>query len=146
MRNPARLIKDLGFGSFILAQILFAGMLVSAFFHPFLLVTGIYLAVTLALHGSLSTWQSAMFAIDVINIACGYLSFILLGWQTLRGDEKRSFWKVVMFTPVYWMLLSIAAWRSAFMLWRRPHEWEKTTHRRARRRHFDEYRPAAGAT
>jgi cellulose synthase/poly-beta-1,6-N-acetylglucosamine synthase-like glycosyltransferase len=146
MRNPARLWRELGAGSFLLAQILFAGMLASAFFHPFLVVTGIYLAVWLALHGTLSTWQSAMFAIDIVNIACGYLSFILLGWQTLRANEKRSFWKVVLFTPAYWMLLSVAAWRSVFMLWRRPHEWEKTPHRRAWRRHFDEFSPGgAGA-
>lgn len=137
MRSPLGLLRELGPGSFLLAQILFAGVWISAFFHPFLVMTGVYLAVKLAMQGSLGTWQSAMFAIDVINVSCGYLSFILLGWQTLRGRERLAFWKVVLFTPVYWVLMSIAAWRSLFMLWRRPHQWEKTPHPRAMRRHFE---------
>lgn len=136
MRQPRRLLVELGPGSFMLVQILFAGMLVSAFFHPFLLATGIFLALSLAVHGQLGTLQSAMFAVDVVNIACGYLAFILLGWQTARGSERLSFWKIVLFTPIYWMMLSVAAWRSVFQLWRRPHMWEKTPHRPARRRHF----------
>ncbi|MBL8583412.1 MAG: glycosyltransferase [Rhizobiaceae bacterium] len=140
MRSPLKLLRELGSVSFVLAQILFAGVWISAFFHPFLVATGIYLAGKLLLHGSLDTWQSAMFAIDVVNVACGYLSFILLGWQTLRGRERLAFWQVVLFTPVYWMLLSLAAWRSVFMLWHRPHQWEKTPHRPARRRHFENLR------
>ena len=146
MRDPVRLLRELGPGSFLLAQILFAGMLISALFHPFLVLAGIYLAATLMVYGSLSTWQSAMFAVDIANVACGYASFILLGWQALRPGEKRSFWQVVAFTPVYWVLMSVAAWRSVFLLWRRPHEWEKTPHRPTRRQRFENFGPAGGLT
>jgi hypothetical protein len=30
--------------------------------------------------------------------------------------------------PVYWLLLSVAAWRALFQLIFRPYAWEKTEH------------------
>ena len=41
MRDPLALLRDLGFGSFLIAQILFAGMVLSALAHPFLLLTAL---------------------------------------------------------------------------------------------------------
>ena len=88
MRDPFRLARDLGFGSFLIAQILFAGMVLSALAHPFLVVTALVLVVELALARPMGVWKSVLFAVDVVNIACGYLSFLLLGWQTLKAGTK----------------------------------------------------------
>jgi cellulose synthase/poly-beta-1,6-N-acetylglucosamine synthase-like glycosyltransferase len=129
MRDPVSLSRELGPGSFLIAQILFAGMVLSALAHPFLLGTGLILVVDLALARPTSGWKSMLLTIDIVNVACGYLSFLLLGWQVLRLREKLSFWKVVLFTPVYWMMISLAAWRAVWQLWRAPHLWEKTPHR-----------------
>lgn len=128
MRNPVRLARQLGVRSFVLTQVLFAGMLASALLHPLLLVTFVVLSVDLILSRSLGAWQSTLLAIDVTNIACGYLSFLLLGWFTLEAREKRGFWKIVLFTPAYWVMLSWAGWRALWQLWRDPHLWEKTPH------------------
>lgn len=128
MRDPARLGADLGVKSFLVAQVLFAGMLASALLHPVLLVTFGMLVVELAMGHHLGTYRSMLFAMDIVNITCGYLSFLILGWQTLSAQEKRGFWKIVLFTPVYWALLSWAGWRALWYLWRDPHHWEKTPH------------------
>ena len=128
MRDPVRLAAELGPGSFLIAQILFAGMVVSALAHPFLVVTGLVLLVDLAMARPMTLWKSMLFGVDLVNVACGYLSFLLLGWQTLGRSERRGFWKVVLFTPVYWMMMSLAAWRAVWQLCRRPHHWEKTPH------------------
>ena len=128
MRDPVRLVAELGPGSFLIAQILFAGMVVSALAHPFLVVTGLVLLVDLAMARPMTLWKSMLFGVDLVNVACGYLSFLLLGWQTLGRSERRGFWKVVLFTPVYWMMMSLAAWRAVWQLCRRPHHWEKTPH------------------
>ena len=131
MRNPARLGRDLGFGSFLVAQTLFAGMIVSATAHPFLLTAAAETLWDLAVGNPLSLLQSVLLPIDVVNIAGAYLSFLLLGRRTLRKHERKGLWKVVLFTPVYWMMISLAAWRSLWQLWLRPHHWEKTAHRKA---------------
>lgn len=131
MRNPFGLARELGFGSFVIAQILFAGMILSAIAHPLLVVTAIVLAVTFAFGHTLSTWQSVLLIIDSANIACGYLSFLLLGWQTLKREERRDFRRIVLFTPVYWVMLSVAALRALRQLCKKPHLWEKTPHQRS---------------
>ena len=133
MRDPALLMRELGPASFVIGQILFAGMVLSALAHPFLLFTGVILVIDLALVRPTGNWKSMLLAIDIVNIACGYLSFLLLGWQTLKLRERFGFWMIVLFTPVYWMLMSVAAWRAVWQLWRRPHHWEKTPHRPLRR-------------
>ena len=33
-----------------------------------------------------------------------------------------------LFAPIYWVLMSIGAWKAALQLVVRPHYWEKTTH------------------
>jgi cellulose synthase/poly-beta-1,6-N-acetylglucosamine synthase-like glycosyltransferase len=131
MRNPLRLTRDLGFGSFVVAQILFAGMIVSATAHPFLIAMVASVLMGIATGNPLGIMESIFLPLDVINIAGSYLSFLILGWRTLRASERKGAWKVVLFTPVYWMMISLAAWRSLWQLWLRPHHWEKTAHRRA---------------
>ena len=133
MRDPLGLATDLGPASFIVAQILFAGMLASAMLHPLLLATVLLLVLEFLSAKPLTTFGSALLLFDVANVACGYLSFLLLGWQTLKPGERIGFWKVVLLTPPYWVLLSFAGWRAVWQLWRRPHLWEKTPHEARRR-------------
>ncbi len=133
MRDPVRLLRELGLGSFIVSQILFVGMVLSAFAHPIMVATIFALAARFAAGYPLSTRQHGLLAVDAVNIACGYASFVLLGWQTLTRNERRGFWKAVVFTPVYWLMLSLAALKSVVQLWRAPYFWAKTHHPPRRR-------------
>ena len=33
-----------------------------------------------------------------------------------------------MLSPLYWVLLSVGAWKGSLQLFSKPHYWEKTTH------------------
>jgi cellulose synthase/poly-beta-1,6-N-acetylglucosamine synthase-like glycosyltransferase len=133
MRQPARLWRDLGPGSFVIAQILCAGMVVSSIAHPVFLGSLGYIFLVLWWHETIGPLQSAILIVDVVNIVLGYLTFLLLGRRTLLAKELPSFWKTILLTPVYWLLMSLAAWRALWKLYREPHHWEKTHHpRRAR--------------
>ncbi len=131
MRNPAALARDLGPGSFVVAQVLFAGMLASVLLHPLLLATFLFLLVGLLSAAPDDTMDRVLLVMDMVNIGCGYLSFLLLGWLTLTKAERRGFWKVLLSTPPYWAMMSYAGWRALWQLWRRPHLWEKTPHEKA---------------
>jgi hypothetical protein len=128
MRSPRRLLGELGPASFIVAQVLFAGMIVSALVHPMLLVTLVLLLVDLIRGHQFSVVQSTLLGIDLANIILGYAGFLILGRSTLTGRERRHIVRIALFTPVYWMLLSIAAWRAVWQLYRHPYLWEKTPH------------------
>jgi cellulose synthase/poly-beta-1,6-N-acetylglucosamine synthase-like glycosyltransferase len=130
MRAPVRLSSELPLVSLCLVQVLFAGMLLSALSHPFLLLSALFLVVQIKAGAPLGEWQIALLVFDTVNIALGYLSFMILGWLALRRRERKGYWKVCLFLPVYWMMLSIAAWCALHELCQRPHHWNKTPHRR----------------
>jgi cellulose synthase/poly-beta-1,6-N-acetylglucosamine synthase-like glycosyltransferase len=128
MRNPRQLRREIGTGSFVIVQILFAGMVISALAHPLMLATIAAIAFEVFQPDS-ATQHSGLFAIDAVNIACGYAAFLVLGAATLVKRERKGLWKTVLATPVYWMMISFAAWRAAWHLYAKPFQWEKTPHR-----------------
>lgn len=135
MRAPLVLGREVGGWSFMLTQILFLGLVVSALVHPIFLATVLYACIAAAVGGGLGGELATLLLIDAINISAGYGAFLALGAQTLLKPERDGFWKVVLWTPAYWLLLSLAAWWAMVELYLRPHHWHKTPHlpmRRAR--------------
>jgi glycosyltransferase XagB len=45
---------------------------------------------------------------------------------------------VLLLTPLYWLLLSLAAWRALFQLLSAPQHWEKTEHGLAKNSRLDD--------
>ena len=139
MRSPRYLLREIGGPSFVIAQILFAGMIVSAMVHPLLVATVLYVPVKLSLTGNIAFSEAIAATVGLSNIAIGYGAFILLGWRTLTLREKASLAKIVVMTPLYWLLLSLAAWMAVWEIYRRPHHWNKTPHRQV------QHAPSLGA-
>lgn len=132
MREPGVLRQEIGLRNFLVAQVLYLGMIVSAMVHPIVLAT---LLVSLArvILVETSSLEAGLLILASVSVACGYGAFIALGGVTLARPERKGFWKVVALTPLYWVLLSVAAWRSIWEIYRRPHHWNKTPHQPARR-------------
>jgi cellulose synthase/poly-beta-1,6-N-acetylglucosamine synthase-like glycosyltransferase len=128
MRQPCVLWRELGPASFLVFQILFAGMILSAIGHPIFLATISYALMRIGEGAGLDGWHSSLFAFDCCNIFLGYTAFLVLGWQVLGETEKPGFWKTILLTPFYWFLMSIAALRAVWKLYSAPHQWEKTPH------------------
>ena len=131
MRRPARLWRDLGpraFGNF---HLFVTGMLVSALVHP-LLVASLVVhggsAAWFGWAGPESAWHRALISLDAAVIAWGYLAFAIAGWRTmgLRGLVHLRPWLILV--PIYWLLMSFAAWRALWQLQTAPSKWEKTPH------------------
>ncbi|MBI3703148.1 MAG: hypothetical protein HY244_04660, partial [Rhizobiales bacterium] len=62
------------------------------------------------------------------SVVIGYLISAFLGWVgLLRRGLLASAW-VLLFTPVHWLLLSLAAWRALGQFLIAPYAWEKTEH------------------
>lgn len=127
-RSPRRLASELGFRSFVVTQIILSGLVVSALAHPLLVFTIFSLVVTLFRNAVLTPAGVGLLAVDTANIVLGYGAFLLLGYRTLIPDERPGYWKVVLLTPLYWMTMSVAAWRALYQLARNPFHWEKTHH------------------
>lgn len=126
-RNPARLVTELGYVRFLASQVLMIGNVFSALVHPLILLT-ILALVSRWLSGRVETRVDlALLVVDTINVTAAYVFFYVLGSRALSRVERRS-GPVLPWIPLYWLMLSAAAWRAVWQLFWRPHLWEKTPH------------------
>jgi glycosyltransferase XagB len=129
MRQPRRLLRDLGLRGFLTFQLIVGGNALAALVQP-LFMAGLIYSVT----SGAPMWRSDN-AADVIlaslygaSVVIGYLTSAFLGWLGLfrRGLLSTS-WALIL-TPAHWLLLSLAAWRAVYQLVVAPYAWEKTAH------------------
>ncbi|KPF59341.1 glycosyltransferase family 2 protein [Rhizobium sp. AAP116] len=134
MRQPLRTARDMGFLSFLVFQLLVGGMLIAALSHPGLIVFLTLLAVSLMQVpvAQPSLFTTILLAMDIFNILGSYAIFFVLGATPMSKGEKEGVgWKWAMI-PVYWMAVSLAAWKAVIELRLKPFHWNKTPHRPSR--------------
>jgi cellulose synthase/poly-beta-1,6-N-acetylglucosamine synthase-like glycosyltransferase len=129
MRSPSKLVAEMGVGPFLIFQLLVGGMLVASLAHPWMialiLTTATYLLLGFPPPG---TGEAMLFLIDIANMLGSYCVFLLLGRKAMLRDEKRQVgWRWIA-VPLYWLMISGAAWRAVFQLHFKPFFWHKTPH------------------
>jgi glycosyltransferase XagB len=134
-RDLRRLNRDLGWRAAAGLHVLMGGLIVSALVHP------LFYLLLLAhwLEGSL--WAPAetlagavMWIIAWINLAICYAVSILVGVLSVWRRGRPGLAMSALLMPLYWLLISLAAYRAAYQFARNPYLWEKTTHGTGRRR------------
>lgn len=130
MRRPLATARDLGLGRFLGLQVLMGGILLSALVHPWFYV----LALAEAAFGPLITLEAdplttAVIWMSVSNLVLGYVSGVALGAVAVAGRGRLGLLVSALWMPVYWLLISAAAYRALLQLATAPHLWEKTAHR-----------------
>lgn len=129
MRAPTTLWRELGPRGFLAFQIMIGGTILSALVHPWFYVL---LAAELAGGGFLArpdlVFGLPFWAISVFSLAGGYAAAMALGVLALRARRlDRLLWQVPLM-PLYWLLISVAAYRALWHFVRAPFKWEKTEH------------------
>jgi cellulose synthase/poly-beta-1,6-N-acetylglucosamine synthase-like glycosyltransferase len=129
MRHPARISRELGLSGFLAFQLVVGGTVLSALVHPLFIVAAIYLIATNQLFDTGgSVFGHVLFWLYVGAFASGYLTSAALGLIGLkRRGLLREGW-VLLWMPIHWLLLSVAAWRALYQLMFDPFHWEKTAH------------------
>jgi len=129
MREPGRLLGEMGVGGFLMFQLLIGGMLLSSLTHPWLIMLLVSAAGYLALgFPPAGSGEGLLFLLDLANMAASYGLFLLLGRAVMLREEKRSVgWRWI-YVPLYWLMISLAAWRALLELPRKPFFWDKTPH------------------
>ncbi|HEY4973530.1 MAG TPA: glycosyltransferase family 2 protein, partial [Steroidobacteraceae bacterium] len=129
MRQPRRLLRELGLPGFLTFQLIVGGNALAALVHP-LFMAGLIYAVT----GGAPMWWgngtgfAILAALYGTTAVIGYLTSAFLGWLGLARRGLLSAAWVLLLTPLHWLLLSLAAWRAVYQLAVAPYVWEKTEH------------------
>jgi cellulose synthase/poly-beta-1,6-N-acetylglucosamine synthase-like glycosyltransferase len=126
MRHPVRLFRQMGPGSFISFQLLVGGSFIFLLNPIFWLLTTIFFFT----HAGLiqQVFPSFVFYAAAFQLFIGNFAFMYLN---MAGAVERGYYslaKYALFSPLYWGLMSIAAWKGFIQLFTRPFYWEKTEH------------------
>ncbi len=126
-RRPRELVRDLGWrgvGQFVL----FVGC------TPLLAVMNLWFwALALVWIVTRASFVQAMYPgvayyLAVLVWAIGNLSVVYLSVVTVRTMRRPELLVAALLSPLYWVLMSIAALRAAIELVTAPTHWDKTTH------------------
>lgn len=134
-RRPGALKAALGGIGAAGVHAVMGGLVVSALVQPiFLALLAYQVANGALLTTSDSVIETGLLWISWGNLAVGYLVSMTIGVVSVA--QRGRFWlaPAALFMPLYWLLISIAAYRALYQLVRSPFLWEKTPHGMGRRR------------
>lgn len=126
MRTPCRFWREAGFRGVVMLNLFVGGAVMSALLHPLMILD---LGVTaVRWHAARVPDISPAAAVHMLAIVAGYVgsATVALIGLSRRGGQRLGWWLWLM--PLYWLCLSVAAWRALLQLVVKPHHWEKTEH------------------
>lgn len=126
-RHPVQLWRELGSWKFLNMQLVVGGSVLCLLLNP------VYWFCTLLWWLHPTRWEEAMMGGPALVM--GNISFVLGNTLFIAfhcaGALRRRHWDLALlglFVPLYWLLMSVAAWKALLQLLWAPHYWEKTRH------------------
>lgn len=129
LRHPRLLLRELGPRAFFGFNVLMGGVILSALVHPLVYAYALWnlSAGDLTLWPP-NGWPAVVWWAGVANLAFAYVvGIVLTVIATVRRHNARLALNAL-YLPVYWMMISFAAYRAVIDLAIRPFHWRKTTH------------------
>jgi len=127
MRHPLRMLRSVGLRGFWGFQMTVGGSVACFILNPvYWLMTGLWFLT----HAEAI---SAVFPplIYGLGLACCFVGNFVFVYLAVAGSMQRGYYDLVkhaVLTPVYWLLMSVGAYKGFLQLVTRPHYWEKTQH------------------
>ncbi len=132
-REPIRLLSSLGRLKTLSATVLILGSVMSALFWPAFAVDVLMRAFE-AGRGGTSAWREATDVFVYILALAGIWALAVPAIVAAKLRRINLTAKIFALAPVYYVLVSLAAWAAILDLAVRPHYWAKTEHGRTRLR------------
>ena len=126
-------------------QLLVGGTVLAALIHV-LFAARLGWTLATAVAGRRRNISQRLLGFEAAALLSGYLISAVLGLIGLARRRLLGCAWVLLLMPVYWLLLSLAAWRALLQLLRDPYRWEKTEHglaRTSRLAHVGSFRDSA---
>jgi cellulose synthase/poly-beta-1,6-N-acetylglucosamine synthase-like glycosyltransferase len=131
-RNPRRLVQELGFVSAICTVTGLGSAVLGALFWPIFGLLLLWNVVLEPLPIPQSTGEVLHSTLWCFNAGFGVLAIFGAIAIGMRRQKLGGLWPWLVLWPAYQALVTIAAWRAIFELWRDPFGWAKTEHGLAR--------------
>lgn len=127
MRNPWRLLRELGLRNYLHFHLLIGGVIVSSLINPIFWAMALFWFCARPARVGL-LFPGPVFALGALCLFVGNFVFVyvhLLGCYRRRYDDL--VWAALL-TPAYWVMMSYSGWRAFVQFFTKPFYWEKTQH------------------
>jgi cellulose synthase/poly-beta-1,6-N-acetylglucosamine synthase-like glycosyltransferase len=131
MRNPLRLLRQLGPRGFADFQMLVGGSSVISLLNPILwALTVLYAASagTAVARFIQTLFPLPLYYSSLLCLVIGNFIFFFCNAYVCVRHDYIGLTRYTLLTPFYWILLSIGAWAGLSSLIRHPYYWAKTEH------------------
>lgn len=129
MREPRRFIHEVGPAGFWTAQVMTLGVFASALLHPPAMVATAVVAMLFPSLPEGAGLALVMLAgVNLFVLLAGYAVTIGLVRRGLRRRGITGWTGTLASLPLYWMLMSAAAWLALWQFMTAPFHWNKTEH------------------
>lgn len=128
LRFPGRFVAELGPRRAIAIGTMFMGGVIGPLLGPFFFLRLAWAASSGQLFAGATGFERALGAAWCVLALAGAAAIfwpIALGMRRRSLDRRRRF---IVLLPLWLTMLTIAAWRAAYELWRDPFHWDKTEH------------------
>jgi len=127
MRHPLALGRALGPGGWFSFQMTVGGSVLCYLLNP------LYWALTIVWLTTHHPYITLLFppVIYALGLFCLYVGNFIFVYLSVLGCLYRRYWglvKYALISPLYWLLMSLGAYRGVLQLLTRPSYWEKTDH------------------
>ncbi len=126
MRHPIRLCHEVGFKSWVSFQLIIGGTFIFLLNPIFWLLTTVFLATQANVIREV--FPGVVFYLAATQLFIGNFAFVYLSVAGALDRGLFSLVKYALVSPVYWGLMSVAAWKGFIQLFTNPFYWEKTQH------------------
>lgn len=133
-RRPRRLARGAGMTGALALFFLLGSGVAAALINPFLILS-VLLDLWTPPSSDPSLGELVLDGISLCVLVLGYTSAMTAIALGMRRRRVPGLWRVLPLVPVYWLMMSAAAWRALFHLVIAPYRWEKTDHGLARTSH-----------
>jgi glycosyltransferase XagB len=128
-RNPLLLLRETGLAGFCVIQAMTLGIFASALLHPvLLLITLWHFMPAQMLNYPHSFFSHVISGFSLTMLLAGYVAAIWASQKGLRRIGATHWTKVLLTIPLYWLLISAAAWLALWDFIVAPFHWHKTRH------------------
>jgi cellulose synthase/poly-beta-1,6-N-acetylglucosamine synthase-like glycosyltransferase len=127
MRHPVQLWRAIGGRAFFSFNMVVGGTFFGFLVNPLLwLLTALwYLSHA---HLIRAVFPGPVFYLGMCSLLLGNMAFIYMNVAGCMRPGMYDKTKYALFSPFYWALMSVAAWKGFLQLWTNPFYWEKTLH------------------
>ncbi len=130
MREPEKMLDKNFKGHFLTFQLVVGCKILSLFINPLMWITTLSYFLLRATIGPTieQFFPGPIFYMGVFSLVVG--NFLYLYYYMIGCAKRKQFSlvKYVFLVPVYWLAMSIAAWKGLIQLIGNPHYWPKTKH------------------